>query len=318
VTVATLLAGFEERTAEILDTQVRYYVRGRGDALVLVHGLGGAATNWSEMAGLLAERRRVVVPDLPGHGASGTPQAGSDLGWFADAVVSCLEHERLSRVSVVGHSLGGAVALRLAFRRPDIVSALVLAAGAGISSTGLRARAGLRILGTLRPSRFAARYRHEVARSPVLKRACFHLLTGDPRALSPRAVHGFLAGSAAATDTTVAGAALLADDPRPGLHALGCPALVLWGARDWFLPLEDGYEFARRLAAPIRVLPDTGHLLIAERAEECARLVEGFLDRVRDVEKSPGEPEALGERLRERPHADRLGRVVAGRNEMDA
>jgi pimeloyl-ACP methyl ester carboxylesterase len=155
----------------------------------------------------------------------------------------------------------------------------VLAAGAGISSTTFRAKAGLRILGVVRPSRVAARYRHEVARSGTLKRACFRLLAGDPEGMSDEAVLGFLEGSAAVTETASAGAALVADDPRADLHSLHCPVLVLWGARDWLLPLEDGHEFARRLGAPLRALPDTGHLLIAERPEECARLIAEFAAR---------------------------------------
>ena len=55
-----------------------------------------------------------------------------------------------------------------------------------------------------------------------------------------------------------------------------CPVLVLWGARDRQVPLEDGFEYARRLGAPIRVIADCGHLLIGERPEVCARAVLEF------------------------------------------
>jgi pimeloyl-ACP methyl ester carboxylesterase len=280
VTAATLLPGFDERSLVFRDCHVRYRVGGDGPPAVLVHGLGGAATNWSCLARLLGRRFRVIVPDLPGHGRSEPLRGAHGLSSFADAVAACLDREEASEAAIVGHSLGGAVAIRLALTRPADVSALVLAAGAGISSTATRAKAGLRILGALRPSRLAARHRTRVAASDRLKQLCFGLLAGDPRCLSPEAVHGFLEGSAAATDTAVAGAALVAEDPRSELHELGCPALVLWGARDWFLPLSDGYEFARRLGARLRVLPDTGHLLIAERPEECASLIESFLEEI--------------------------------------
>ena len=55
-----------------------------------------------------------------------------------------------------------------------------------------------------------------------------------------------------------------------------CPVLVLWGARDQQVPLEDGFEYARRLGAPLRVIADCGHLLIGERPDVCARAVLGF------------------------------------------
>ena len=55
-----------------------------------------------------------------------------------------------------------------------------------------------------------------------------------------------------------------------------CPVLVLWGARDRQVPLEDGFEYARRLGAPLRVIADCGHLLIGERPDVCARAVLEF------------------------------------------
>ena len=279
----------------VLGGRMRYFVGGGGPSLVLVHGLGGAATNWVELAAILSQRFRVLVPDLPGHGRSEPLAAGAGLSSFADRVALCAEREEMLPAAVVGHSLGGAVTLRLALQRPEAVSALVLAAAAGISSSSLRARAGLVALGVLRPSRVAARYRDRVAESPALKRLVFRMLARDPEGLSAEAVHGFLAGSALVTDSGTAGAALVAEDPRTELDQVQCPALVLWGARDWFLPLDDGYEYARRLGAPVRVLPDTGHLLIAERPAECARLIAEWLDGVREVDELPVEAEAVGQ-----------------------
>jgi pimeloyl-ACP methyl ester carboxylesterase len=282
---------------------VAYAVAGAGPPIVLVHGLGGAASNWSELASLLAADRRVLVVDLPGHGGSEPPAAAHELDTYADAVTVCLEREGTFPAAVVGHSFGGAVGLRLAVRRAELVSSLVLAAPAGISSSTVRAKIGLRVLGALRPSRLAARYRDEVAHSPMLRWLVFRGLASDPSALPPAGVHGFLRGSAAVSESRTALDVLVRHDPRTSLDRIACPVLVLWGARDWFLPLEDGFEYARRLRAPIRVLPDTGHLLIAERPEECAALIERFLagnderrsDGVREVDELPLEVEPVGE-----------------------
>ena len=70
VTRATLLRGFEPHVAEIGGIRTRYWVGGEGAPLVLVHGLAGAAYNFTELAPVLARRRRVLLPDLPGHGGT--------------------------------------------------------------------------------------------------------------------------------------------------------------------------------------------------------------------------------------------------------
>jgi pimeloyl-ACP methyl ester carboxylesterase len=84
-------------------------------------------------------------------------------------------------------------------------------------------------------------------------------------------VHGFLRGTTMHTDVLGAGLALARDDPRQSLDAVRCPALVLFGARDRQVPLQDGFEYARRLRAPLRLIADCGHLLIGERPDVCAR-----------------------------------------------
>jgi pimeloyl-ACP methyl ester carboxylesterase len=79
------------------------------------------------------------------------------------------------------------------------------------------------------------------------------------------------------TDVLGAGRALNADDPRQGLDRVTCPVLVLWGGRDRQVPVSDGFEYARRLRAPLRVIADCGHLLISERPDVCARATQEFL-----------------------------------------
>jgi pimeloyl-ACP methyl ester carboxylesterase len=201
-----------------------------------------------------------------------------NLAVFADRLAAVAERERLLPAAFVGHSLGGVVALRLALRRPDAVSALVLAAGAGISSTARRAKYGLRILGIIGPRRLVAPWADSVAGSPFLRYAVFGRWgAADPLALSPEAVDGFLEGTRLTSDSVSAARAVVADDVREELGDLRCRTLVLWGARDNQLPLVDGFEFARRLNAPLRVIADCGHLLIGERPEICAEAIENFL-----------------------------------------
>jgi pimeloyl-ACP methyl ester carboxylesterase len=274
------MTGFEERFAEIKGCRLRYFVGGqeKGAPLVLVHGLGGCAANWIDLAPLLAKSRRVLVPELPGHGLSTPLPAVPNLAAFADRVRLVAEHEGILPAAFVGHSLGGVVALRLALRSPGDVNALILAAGAGISSTTRRARYGLRILGIIGPRRLVAPWADSVADHAFLRYAVFGRWgAADPLILSRAAVDGFLEGTRLTSDSVSAARAIVVDDVRQELGELRCPTLVLWGARDNQLPLADGFEFARRLGAPLRTIADCGHLLIGERPDLCAEAIENFL-----------------------------------------
>jgi pimeloyl-ACP methyl ester carboxylesterase len=272
------LPGFEERFAQVRGSRLRYLVRGEGEPLVLVHGLGGAASNWLALAPLLLSGRQLLVPELPGHGGSEPLPAARNLNAYADSLAEIAEREGFSPAAVVGHSLGGAIALRLAIRRPDSVSRLVLAGAAGISSGTPSARYALTITGILKPGRRIAPHRRLVARSPVLKSLVFGRWgAADPQALPPEVVEAFLSGPARHTDTVSAAKALMRDDPRADLDRVCCPSLVVWGARDNQLPIGDAFDYARRLRGRLRVIADCGHLLIGERPDACADAIESFL-----------------------------------------
>jgi pimeloyl-ACP methyl ester carboxylesterase len=274
VTDATiLLEGLEERLYERRGAVVRTFEGGEGPPLLLVHGFGGAAWNFSELAPLLPGRR-LIVPDLPGHGAS-SPLPAPTLAGFADVLAELLD----GPVDVLGHSLGGVVALRLAERHPALVRRLVLAAAAGISSSTRWAEITIALTGIVQPGRIAGRRVGLVVRSRRLRKLVFGgFEVANPDVLTERAVHGFLRGPTMHTDALGAGLALVADDPRRDLDRVRCPVLVLWGARDKQVPLADGFEYARRLGAPLRVIADCGHLLIGERPDVCARAVLEFTD----------------------------------------
>ena len=273
------LTGLEEKMAEIKGVRMRYFVGGAGPPLLLVHGLGGAASNWTELAPLLARRHRLLIPDLPGHGGSSALPAVSGLEPYADRVALVAEAEGMLPAPVVGHSLGGMVVLRWALRRPDDVVAIVLAGAAGLSVGNVFGRQLLSLFTAVRPGRIAARHRGWVARSPRLRKLVFGFVSvADPVSLSNEAIEGFLAAQLLHTDVDGAWQALRMDDPRQELEAIRCPVLVLWGAEDVQLPLDDAFEYTRRLRARLRVIPGCGHLLIGERPDACERAIEDFLE----------------------------------------
>jgi pimeloyl-ACP methyl ester carboxylesterase len=261
---------------------LRYFVGGAGRPLVLVHGLGGWAGNWDAIAPELARGRRVIVPELPGHGGSeplrGPLRGARTLDPFADALLELLEAEDALPAPWVGHSLGALVGVHAALRRPEAVTGLVLAAAPGITSSTRVAEATLTALGVLRPGRIVGRRSERVARSPRLRTLLFGWwAVADPVGLTPAAARSFLEGPPQHRDTLTAGRALVASDPRERLAAVACPCLCLWGTNDAWVPLADGIEYARRLGAPLRTIADCGHLLVGERPHAVVAAVHDFL-----------------------------------------
>ena len=241
-----------------------------------------------ELAPLLVPNHRLLVPDLPGHGGSAAlparlgPRAVRGPGGARRRARGMLP------APVVGHSLGGAVVLRLALRQPDDVSAVVLAAAAGLSIGSIWGRQLQSVFSAVRPGRLAARWRGLVSRSlaapPVRLR---FRVRRRSRLADQRGCRGFLAAQLLHTGRRqrVAGAAR----GRPASGARG-------GALPGAGPLGSGRHCSCRsttrsstragCAHRLRVIPGCGHLLIGERPDACARR-DRRLSRRRRPRKAP-------------------------------
>jgi pimeloyl-ACP methyl ester carboxylesterase len=248
---------------------------------VLLHGLGGSALNWVEIAPRLARSHRVVALDLPGHGASPRLTDANGLPAFVAAVAAALEDLGVSSALVAGHSFGGQMALALAAQRPELVLGLVLVAPAGIGSLRRRVRVGVALTTLVRPGRLVAPFAPRLAQRAWFRRAVLGpFFVADGLVISARATRGFLAELGAHSDTRSAGWAMVTDDARVYLANVSCPAIIVWGARDRQLGLEDAFEFARRMGAELRVVADCGHLVLGERPEAVADAAAALAARV--------------------------------------
>jgi len=105
---------------------IHYLVRGRGEPLLLLHGLGSSGADWAYQVRALEGSFRVVVPDLPGCGHSGNPGADGSIESIAATLWRLVDHLQLPRTNIAGLSMGGAVALEMALQRPTAVPRLVL------------------------------------------------------------------------------------------------------------------------------------------------------------------------------------------------
>lgn len=106
---------------------LHYLVRGRGEPLLLIHGLGSSGADWAFQVAAFEKKFRVIIPDLPGSGHSLPPPGGEyTMGGFATALWALLDHLEIPRTNIIGFSMGGAVALEMAAQRPDAVPRLGL------------------------------------------------------------------------------------------------------------------------------------------------------------------------------------------------
>jgi pimeloyl-ACP methyl ester carboxylesterase len=251
-------------------------VYGDGSPLVLVHGVATSRGIWQHVVPDLAERHLVATPDLPGFGGSPPVGPGFVLEQVADELAEALA-TLPGPVDLLGHSLGGAVTIALAERRPDLVRRLILAAPAGLAPHRAPIPA---IAGQVSATLVAARRRvapRLVAR-PAARRVLLHGLLTDPKAASAEDARTIIGHSRGASRVAAAIAFVAAADLRPRLAALSVPVGFLWGDRDHLFPVSD-LEALRALVpgAATEVIPGAGHVPQLDRPPEFVAAVDRLL-----------------------------------------
>ncbi len=276
-------AASDDRTAEAredwlpIDHDLRLYALSAGSprdpAVVFVHGIGGSSASWQAVVGPLADRHHVIAIDLPGHGRSDIPDpahADYSVDGLARAVTTAIAQLGRERVTLVGHSLGGAVAISAALAAPSIVTRLVL-----VDSVGLGDDISTDLLTLL-----------EAAPSESASRALLELFFHDQRLVLAAGV----AEHHAALARPGAHAAIRAIADRAfagtGQQAVaGCrladitqPVLVVWGARDRVVPVAHAERARASIAgAEVAIIPDAGHAPQVEAPAAFADVLMRFL-----------------------------------------
>jgi pimeloyl-ACP methyl ester carboxylesterase len=251
---------------------------GSGDPLLLIHGLGGNWQNWLETIPFFARRYRVVVPDLPGFGASPMPAEKISIPGYAREMFEMMDALDIDSAAVVGNSMGGFIGIDMAIQAPVRVSKLVLVSAAGIAVEHQR-REPVRTIAralTFVGARIASRA-DVVARRPRLRRLLLATAAAHPERLpAPLAAEQIRAngkpGWVGAFD------ALLSYRIRGRLGEVRCPTLIVWGEEDRMVPVRDADEFERAIPGARKVIfPDTGHVAMLERPARFNAVMDEFL-----------------------------------------
>ena len=275
--------GIELAHVTIHGHRVGYRMAGEGPALLLIHGIAGSSAAWREVMPTLAERYTVIAPDLIGHGHSAKPLGDYSLGAYASGMRDLLGALGIERVSVVGQSFGGGVALQLAYQHPECCERLVLVDSGGL---GREVSWMLRFM-TLPGSEYLM---------PVLFPS-FVRERGNQfsRALHARGVRmGRLAEmwNAYASLTESANRHAFVRTLRavidPGGQSVSAadrlylaaplPTLIVWGERDTIIPVTHAH--AAHEAIPhsrLEIIPDAGHFPQVETPERFLEVLLDFL-----------------------------------------
>ena len=232
-----------------------------GLPVILVHSLAGTSTHWAAQLAHLRQTRRALALDLRGHGGSETPARGDySIEAFAADVAAAADATGLDRFALVGHSLGGGVALEYAGQWPERVERLLLLDAIG-DGTQLPADQMEPFLAALESSAYADTIEQYWASISGSDRAVGARLLADLRATPREAVVAALH-------------AVARFDPKPALSAYTGPALAV------VTPNND-YPFSlHRLdqGMPHEVIEGTGHWIQLERPDEVNRILDQFLD----------------------------------------
>jgi pimeloyl-ACP methyl ester carboxylesterase len=287
---------FEAWEMQLHGHRVIYHMAGSGPPVVLIHGMVNSSRHWREVALRLADRHTVIAPDLIGHGDSATPRGDYSLGAHATSIRDLLAVLGVERASIVGHSLGGGVAMQFFYQFPQRTERLVLVSSGGLGrevspllrSATLPGVSGLLALAAhpwlLRGLRGAGDgLRLAGARQGIYLQAIARALRPLEQ---PGARVAFLNTLRAVID--VHGQRVSATDR---LYLLAdMPTLIVWGERDNTIPLAHGR--AAHEAAPgsrFQTLPSAAHFPHLEDPDGLAAILGDFLASTEPAEIEDGD-----------------------------
>jgi pimeloyl-ACP methyl ester carboxylesterase len=265
-------------SAHVQDVDIHWVEVGKGRPLVLLHGLCDSHRTWSAVAPALARSRRVLMPDLAGHGESSRPDATYALGWHADIVAGWLDALGLDEVDLVGHSYGGGVAQWMLLEHRRRVRRLGL-----VASGGLGREVGLAL-------RFAS-FPFVVERfgQPFMARGTTMALNAAGGAYSADEI-AVLSRMNAVPGTSRAFSRSVRDvinwrgqhrhflDRAREVHDLP-PVALFWGEADTLIPIQHAVHAASLMGGvTLTRFPGCGHFPHRQDPERFVTALEAFLD----------------------------------------
>ena len=273
----------EDKFVQVGQVRIRYRTLGdHGSSVILLHGIARSLEDWSENMRALSSVHQVFALDLVGFGLSDKPDVPYSIPYLAGFVHRFMQTLGLQKSIIMGNSMGGAVALELAFSNPELVEALVLVAPAGMGSKGAKwlAWCSIPIIGELlaKPSEVGA----EQIQKSLFVNPNFFTPKRSARdyelAMQPNATKAFLKTLRSMANYRGLKASLC----RAMLEKLGSlqlPTLIVWGVQDHILPVEYAHiARSKILNSELEIYDPCGHFPMLERADEFNARTLAFLE----------------------------------------
>jgi pimeloyl-ACP methyl ester carboxylesterase len=283
-----------------------YRAAGRGSLILLLHGMAGSSATWDPVIPRLSGYHRVIAPDLLGHGKSAKPRGDYSIGAYANLIRDLLAALGEERATVVGHSLGGGIAMQFAYQYPELTERLVLVSSGGLGREVhpvLRA-AALPGADLVLPWVSVAAARSIAAAIKAFGRIGFRESADLAEAWKSfssleeaSARRAFLHTVRGLVD--LSGQRVIATEKL--YLAANVPTMIVWGDRDPLIPVEHGYRTHEAIAGSrLEIFPGAGHFPYLDDPERFAAIL---LDFIRTTVTRPLHADSLGDRLRSQPHA---------------
>ena len=253
--------------------RVAYRDDGAGEVLLLIHGIGGSSNSWSGVIPLLAKKYRVIAPDLLGHGESDKPRGDYSVVAFAVLLRDLVDALDVTRVTVIGHSLGGGIAMQFAHQHGEYCKRIVL-----ISSGGFGGDVG-RVLRVLSLPGSELVLPVIASRPAILASNALRALTGSSNSFQARPSLSNRDNRQAFLRTLRA----VVDFRGQAVSALNrvcmvLPAMIISGDQDRVIPVEHARAAHRTMPnSRLHIIPGVHHYPPTERPETVARLIDDFI-----------------------------------------
>ena len=271
--------------------RVSYRREGWGPVVLLIHGITGSSQTWDDVIPLLSDRYTVIAPDLLGHGDSAKPRGDYSLGAYASGIRDLLQAVGHDRATIVGHSLGGGVAMQLAYQFPEMAERLVLVSSGGLGrDVSLFLRAA-----TLPGSEWVLPL---LASNGVLSAG--GRVGGFLRTLGMRAgpdLQEMWRGFASLGDAEARQAFIhtLRGIVEPGGQRVSArdrlylaqtvPTMLIWGDRDPIIPVNHAYSTHKQIPhSRLEVIEGAGHFPYRDEPVRFAKALGAFLDETEPAE----------------------------------
>lgn len=279
--------GFPVRQINLDAVQINYIDTGVGDPILMIHGLGGNASHWKKMIEQLSVSKRCIAVDLPGYGAS-TAIANLEpkqvLSVYASVITRLIKLLKLDKVTVMGHSMGGQVAMILALQEPALISQLVLVAPAGLESFTESEAAFL--------ANYATPSFYELQDSMTIERnykANFYQSNEETNRLIQERFNLKKCSvfKNYCTQITLGVQGMLAYPVIKSLSLIQHRTLIVFGEKDYLIPnkllhptltVQDIANIGKLIpAVTISLIPEAGHLLLLDQPAALTKVIKNFI-----------------------------------------